>query len=179
MSRIFGEMKQIAFVVRDIDGAMKYWTKTLAIGPFFIKREIHLADFRYYGKPSDSPSISIALANSGAMQIGLIQQHDETPRIYRDLLLGGSPGLQHIAAWTTRAGLRKAQLLEGGAKLSQEGTIPSSGVRLAYFATDTEVGGVVFEIADLREPGQYQRVLGIAEAAKSWDGRNAVREVTT
>ncbi|WP_220348412.1 hypothetical protein [Alkalilimnicola ehrlichii] len=28
MSRLFGEIRQIAFVVRDIDQAMPYWART-------------------------------------------------------------------------------------------------------------------------------------------------------
>ena len=29
MSRRFGEVRQIAFVVRDVERAMRYWTETL------------------------------------------------------------------------------------------------------------------------------------------------------
>jgi len=37
MSRLFGEMRQVAFVVRDLDQALRYWTETLGVGPFFFK----------------------------------------------------------------------------------------------------------------------------------------------
>jgi hypothetical protein len=172
-------MRQIAFVVRDVDRAMRYWSETLGVGPFFVKRRLPLADFRYRGAAAPSPTITIALANSGAMQVELIQQHDERPSIYRDFLAQGREGLQHLSAWLTRAGFdrRRSELLEAGVPLAQEGTIPASGVRLAYFGTDTQPGGVVFEIADLLEPGQYQRVAGIARAAERWDGTEPVREV--
>ena len=90
------------------------------------------------------------------VQIELIQQHDATPSIYRDFLQSGRSGLQHVAAWVTRAGFdeRKRELLTSGAQLAQEGTIPSSGVRLAYFTASIETDGLVFEIADLLELGQ-------------------------
>ena len=32
MSRGFGEMRQIAFVVRDLEKALDYWTRTLGVG---------------------------------------------------------------------------------------------------------------------------------------------------
>lgn len=31
MSRIFGEIRQIAFVVANIDESMRYWSETLGI----------------------------------------------------------------------------------------------------------------------------------------------------
>ena len=37
MSQTFGEIWQIAFVVRDIDSAMDYWTRTLGVGTILRK----------------------------------------------------------------------------------------------------------------------------------------------
>jgi hypothetical protein len=179
MSRTFGEIRQIAFVVSGIDASMQYWANMLGIGPFFIKRHITLADFCYRGQRQASPSISIALANSGSLQIELIQQHDDTPSIYREFQHSGQKGLQHVAAWVSRAefDIRRATLLNEGHVLVQEGTIPSSGVRLAYFDTELDENGLIFELADLKEPAQYQRVMGIAAAASVWDGQAPVIEV--
>ena len=86
MSKVFGEIRQLAFIVTDIDKAMNHWAETLGVGPFFIKRRITFSNFIYRGKPSASPSVSIALANSGYVQIELIQQHDDAPSIYREYL---------------------------------------------------------------------------------------------
>jgi len=38
MSRKFGAIRQIAFIVRDLDAALRYWTETLGVGPFFVLR---------------------------------------------------------------------------------------------------------------------------------------------
>lgn len=179
MSTVFGEIRQAAFVVEDIDAAMNYWTGTLGVGPFFIKRRVVLQDFKYRGREAPPPSISIALANSGALQIELIAQHDERTSIYRDFLASGRRGLQHVSSWVTRAEFdrRRAQLLAQGLTLAQEATIAASGVRLAYFATDIPPDGIVFEIADLMEPGQRERIESIRKAALTWDGADPVREV--
>jgi hypothetical protein len=179
MSIVFGEIRQIAFVAENIDQAMRYWSETLGVGPFFIKRRVALRDFKYRGRAAPPPEISIALANSGALQIELIAQHDERPSIYRDFLAGGRRGLQHVSSWLTRAEFdrRKAALLARGLTLAQEATIVSSGVRLAYFATDNMPDGTIFEIADLMEPGQRERIQFICDQAAAWDGRDAVREV--
>lgn len=178
MSTIFGELRQIAFVVPDIDAAMRYWVQTLGVGPFFIKRAIEFKNYRYRGEALPSPMVSIALANSGNVQIELIQQHDIRPSIYKEFLDSGRSGLQHVSSWLTRAEFdrKKAELLARGLRIAQECTIPASGVRLAYFDTDSG-NGLVFEIADLAEPNQLERVTKIAREARHWDGVLPVREV--
>jgi Glyoxalase/Bleomycin resistance protein/Dioxygenase superfamily len=180
MSRIFGEIRQIAFVVPSINESMQYWSETLGIGPWFIKRAITLADFRYYARVAPSPTISIALANSGALQVELIEQHDDKPSIYRDFLVSGRSGLQHVSAWVTCAEFERigADLLRRGFQLAQEGTIASTGTRLAYFATDRGPGTIVYEVSDLLDPKHYGRAQRIVEAARTWDGNDSVREVS-
>jgi hypothetical protein len=180
MSRRFGAIRQIAFVKPDIDAAMNYWSDILGVGPFFIKRSIKLVSFRYYGQEGPSPTISIALANSGNLQIELIAQHDDTPSIYRDFLFAGCTGLQHISAWATCEEFDRLRrsLLREGMSLAQEGTIASSGTRLAYYATGIGRDGIIYEVSDLMDPKHIARVESIAEAARSWDGTNSVREVT-
>ena len=178
MSSIFGEMRQIAFVVPDIDAAMKYWVETLGVGPFFIKRAIEFNNYRYRGESVPSPMVSIALANSGNVPIELIQQHDIRPSIYKEFLDSGRHGLQHVSSWLTRADFdrKKIELQARGLRIAQEGVIPASGVRLVYFDT-AGADGLVFEIADLAEPAQLERVTKIAREARHWDGIAPVREV--
>jgi len=178
VSRRFGEIRQIAFVVPDIDEAMRYWTETLGIGPFFVKRAIVFSDFQYRGHAAISPRISIALANSGALQIELIEQHDDVPSIYRDFLRSGRFGLQHVSAWLTCAEFDrlKETLVHSGIEIAQEGTVPSSGARVAYFATEKGSGSLIFEISDLRDPRHAARIQGIADASRSWDGTHPVHE---
>lgn len=180
MSKIFGEIRQIAFIVEDIDEAMDYWAQTLGIGPFFIKRRIVFDNFIYRGKKTASPTVSIALANSGFMQIELIQQHDGNPSIYKEFLNAGQKSLQHVSSWLTTADLlrKKSELIGKGYEVAQECVIPSSGVQLVYFSTEKGPSGFIFEIADLKEPGQYERVSGIRDAYENWDGIKVVNEVT-
>jgi hypothetical protein len=123
MSKLFGEIRQIAFVVPDIDEAMRYWSQTLGVGPFFVKRRITFSEYVFRGAKSESPIVSIALSNSGRIQIELIQQHDEKESIYREFLLSNRRGLQHVSSWQTRAGfdaLRRKLLDQGYALLKNE-----------------------------------------------------------
>jgi catechol 2,3-dioxygenase-like lactoylglutathione lyase family enzyme len=179
MSRLFGSVRQIAFVVRDLDPVLRYWTETLGVGPFFVMRSVSPGNFRYRGKASPAPSLSIALGNSGEVQVEIIQQHDERPSAYQDFLASGREGFQHVSSWLTRAEYDATmdRLIDAGATLSHDGTIPGAGVRFAYFATDVAPGGLMYEIADVMEPQTYPFMQMIAEAAKQWDGRHPVRDL--
>lgn len=178
MSRLFGDIRQFAFIVNDIDAAMAYWSQTLGVGPFFIRRDFTFEEFMYRGKACPSPHISYAAANSGAIQIELIQQLDETPSMYRDFITKNGNGLQHVSSWLTRDEYDRhyTNLIKKGFNVLQQGSLRKDGPRVAYFATDTFPGGIVFEIADLTETGIYDALQNIANAAQNWDGKDPVRE---
>ena len=100
MSRLFGPLRQMGFVVRDIDRAMRHWIEVCGVGPWFVAEKLPLDGFWYKGQPYDI-HITVALANSGDVQLELIQQRDTTPSMYRDFLAAGTR-----ACSTGRAGPR-------------------------------------------------------------------------
>jgi hypothetical protein len=51
MSKTFGDMRQLALVVSDIDLAMQYWARIMGVDPFFIKRNILFSHYHYQGQP--------------------------------------------------------------------------------------------------------------------------------
>ncbi len=179
MSRLFGPVRQLGFVVPDLDAALNYWTQTLGVGPFFVLRRFAPEHFRYRGVPSPSPLLSVALGNSGEMQIELLQQHDQHPSAYRDFLAQGREGLQHLCAWLDpqEYDATLARLQAENVPVLQEGEVPGSGLRFAYFDTDAP-GGFLYEISDVIRPGSYELHQRIAQAAASWDGSDPVRELS-
>ena len=84
MSRIFGDLLQIGFVVPDIEAAMQHWAERLGVGPWYYIERLDVPDFEYMGQPSPV-ELSLALANSGDMQIELIQQRNELQQELRRL----------------------------------------------------------------------------------------------
>ena len=72
MSRIFGDIIQNGYVVRDIAAAMRLWIEVLCVGPWFYIDHLSVPDFTYKGQPSPV-DVSLALANSGPLQVELIQ----------------------------------------------------------------------------------------------------------
>jgi hypothetical protein len=174
VSRIFGNIRQNGYVVRDVEAAMKHWTEVLGIGPFFYFERVPLANFRYRGRPSD-PQLSIALANSGDLQIELIQQRNEAASLYRDFLAAGHEGLQHVACWTETFDADFARALELGFEVGHSGEVGGPDGRFVYFATESHPGTVV-ELSEVSGPkGAFFR--HIFESARSWDGSEAIRRL--
>ena len=100
MSRLFGPMRQVGIVVRDIEKAMRHWVEVCGVGPWFYAEQLPLDEFRYKGRPYDL-KVSIALANSGDVQLELIQQRNDVPSLYRDFLAAGHEGMQHRSSCTS------------------------------------------------------------------------------
>src|SRR5512140_1548304 len=85
-------IKQIAYVVDDLDTAIEDWVRLAHAGPFFRIDDVQVEGVRYRGVPADA-KLSIALGNSGGVQIELIQQRDGGPSIYRER----RGGVHHLA----------------------------------------------------------------------------------
>ncbi len=178
MSRIFGTVRQNGYVVRDIESALSHWTQVLGVGPFFYFERVPIVDFRYRGEPSPL-EVSIALANSGPLQIELIQQRNDAPSMYRDFLASGREGVQHVAYWTHDFDADMKRLTEAGYEVGQSGRIGEGG-RFVYFDTENSAGtahpGTVVELSEISGPkGRFfERV---AAAAETWDGSEPVRSL--
>jgi catechol 2,3-dioxygenase-like lactoylglutathione lyase family enzyme len=171
MSRLFGPIRQNGYVVRDLDRALAYWTGTLGVGPFYRIDDVPVRNFRFHGEPSE-PRLTIALGNSGDLQIELIQQHDDAPSMYREFLDAGHEGLQHVACWTTdfNGAMKKAE--EHGFGVGQSGEIGRNG-RFVYFDAQDHPG-TVLELSEISGPkGEF--FARIREEALHWDGRDPVR----
>ena len=170
MSRLFGELRQIGIVVRDIEAAMHHWTQMLGVGPFYYVDRVPVRDFRYHDEPSDLV-MSVALANTGNLQIELIQQRNDAPSMYRDFLARQGEGLQHVAYWTETFDADMERLTGQGYRVGQQGEIGRNG-RFVYFETETHPGTVV-ELSEISgRKGAFFKE--IRDAAAAWDGTNPI-----
>jgi hypothetical protein len=174
MSRIFGDVRQNGYVVRDVEAAMRHWTQVLGVGPFFYFERVPMEDFLYRGKPS-AIEVSIALANSGPLQIELIQQRNDAPSSYRDFLEAGREGLQHVAYWTESFDPDFERLRGLGYEVIQSGCVGGPSGRFVYLATEGHPGTIV-EVSEVSgAKGQFFK--HIAETARSWDGSEPIRRL--
>lgn len=98
MSRIFGQINQIGYVVHDLQASMEHWVAQ-GVGPWFYMDPVVTDYFRYRGADSGM-KMAAAVANSGDIQIELIQPLNDEPSLYKDFLDVGREGAQHVAYWT-------------------------------------------------------------------------------
>jgi catechol 2,3-dioxygenase-like lactoylglutathione lyase family enzyme len=159
-----GPIRQVGYVVHDLDAALESWCG-LGVGPWFTIREHEQNDCRYRGNRCE-PTVSIAFANSGAMQIELIQQHDDGPSIYREFLDAGREGFHQLAWWVTdfEAAMKAADDARWPVVFSND----RGDVRFAYFEPDPRISTIV-EVMELNDSSRGLADL-VAGAAAQWDG---------
>lgn len=170
MTQPLNTLRQVAYVVRDLDASLKYWVDTLEVGPFFKLEHAPLDNKKYRGAPSDV-DITIAIGNSGAIQIELIQQNNDAPSVFKEFLDAGRQGVHHVGLMPTdyQAALAHYRSLGheaafecdlGGAELTYVDTVASVGHFTELWANHDAFKGLFSMIED---------------AAKGWDGQHPVR----
>jgi methylmalonyl-CoA/ethylmalonyl-CoA epimerase len=82
-----GAIVQHAYTVADIEAAALAETRTLGIGPWFLRGPFMPPDARYRGAPNTA-TFTLARAFRGPVMVELIQQHDEEPSVFRERPLG-------------------------------------------------------------------------------------------
>ena len=176
MSRLFGAIRQNGYVVRDIQAAMDHWINVVGVGPWFYIERVKTDYFHHRGMES-KVEMSIALANSGDLQIELIQQTNEAPSMYKEFLDTGHEGLQHVAYWTRDYQALYDRAMSQAYKVGHEGQIGGEQGRFAYFDTKAPHPGAVIELSDIS--GNKGRFFEhIRRAATDWDGSNPIRHVS-
>jgi hypothetical protein len=171
VSRLFGEVRQIGYVVKDIEAAMRYWSETLGIGPWFYAKKIVDDYFEYKGRPSPVER-AVALANSGFIQMELVQQLNDAPSMYRDFLAAGRTGAQHFAYWTRTFDDDLRRLKARGLTIGMRGQVGPGG-RYVYFETEFHPGTVI-ELSEVTGP-KGKLFETIRAASENWDGTDPIR----
>ncbi|HET6736063.1 VOC family protein [Mycobacterium sp.] len=167
-----GPVRQVGFVVDDLDSTLKSLV-ALGIGPFYVVRGQKL-QANYRGEPSEV-TLTIALANSGDMQIEVIVQEAGDPSIYTEFLAEGHGGFNQFAYWADDFDGAVKSAIDAGWPVVWSGG-ETEGVRFAYF--EPPDGPVpIIEITELNEAtaglGEWLR-----SEADGWDGTNPIRSIT-
>lgn len=161
---------QVAWIVNDIEAAARRWVREANVGPFFILPHVKLDAVRYRGVPTGL-DFSGALAQSGPMQIELIQQHCSSPSAYRDVYAPGEEGFHHLCTMVADFDLELRRLNALGAATTTEGVF--GDMRYAYLDTRASLGHMTEIIQD--RPSIKAMFAMVAEAAEGWDGSDPIR----
>lgn len=158
---------QLAWVVDDIDSAVRQWRRTAGIGPFFVGRHVGaiIGDAEYRGAPF-TVDMSCAIAQAGPVQIELIQQHGAAPSPYRDAVAEGTEGFHHICSFVEDVPAECRDYEQNGFDVVMTGSV--GGSRVAYIDTRPMLGCMT----EVMQPGGLVGQLNqaVAAAANGWDG---------
>jgi hypothetical protein len=163
---------QAAWVVNDLEAAIHRWVRTAKAGPFYVIPHVPYTHGTYRGRPS-TVDFSAAIAQSGGMQIELIQQHDVGPSVYRDVFRPGEEGFHHLCAIISVDEF-EAEIARYDAEDCPAVARAAFGeLRYAYFDTRARLGHMMEIIED--RPALRATLRLLAEAAADWDGRDPIR----
>jgi hypothetical protein len=123
---------QNGFLVNDLEEASRKWNRVYGAGPFQVFPHHQTERFTYRGEPVEA-DVSYAFGYLGDLMIQLVQQHDDTPSIYRDMFEPGEEGFHHVALLVTDYQAERQRLLDLGFELACE--LYADGVDAAYFDT--------------------------------------------
>ncbi|TPN81116.1 VOC family protein [Mesorhizobium sp. CU2] len=158
-----GPIAQVAYLVGDLDVAVRYWVEHFGVGPFFVQKHLKFTELVVNGAPSDV-DFSIALAWGGGVQIELIEQHNQAPSVFRGFPYGA---IHHVGIRTMRLAEDAARLRTAGMREVQRG-VATSGTVTAFFD-----GNPVCGIVELIQPADGGTLLEkMKKAASEWDGKS-------
>lgn len=167
-----GPIRQNGYVVRDLERAIEDWL-AVGVGPWLLLRHMTQTGSVYRGTPT-APVVSIAFANSDALQVELIAQEDDSPSIYREFLDSGHEGFHHLAWWVEDFDAVARAADGAGWPLVHAGDTGGLA-QFAYY----DPGGVTSTVIEVMELTDATRWLAttVSAAAVGWDGSNPVRNL--
>ena len=139
MSVLPGPIRQIGYVVTDLDRAIASWVE-LGVGPWLVIRGLPMRAL-YRGEPCET-TLSLALSNSGELQIELIQQQDDTPSIFTEFLAANGPGYHQLAYWAEDFDATMKAVEDAGWPVVWSGG-EGFGVRFAYVEPPNRPAGLL------------------------------------
>ncbi len=166
-----GAIMQVAYIVEDIEKAMKHWTENVGIGPFYLFEHFELLDYKYRGTPSEL-DITLAMAYSGSMAFELIVQHSPSPSVYTEVIEKRGYGFHHWAVSTRTFDDDVARYEKSGAEQALYGMVPI-GARAGYADTYDKLGGFI-ELIEIKD--EVEELFSMIKSGSvDWDGKDPVR----
>jgi hypothetical protein len=163
---------QIGFVTRDIRASMQEFTQRLGVGPWRLReRGVFPVQF-YRGQPTGlALAVAMGYSPSSALQYELIQQLDDLPSIYGNVLTQQGQGFHHYGILSRNYEASLARYQREGFEPVYEAEVP--GGRVCFFDTTRELAGMV-EIVQ-----QTDALVAMFDSYRAsslgWDGTDPVR----
>jgi len=95
-----GKLVQVAYIVENLEDSVQNFARELNLGGWVIVENLNFSELTYRGQPVKFKT-SAALAYSGEMMYELIQQHDDTPSAFTEVINSTGYGFHHLAMAVT------------------------------------------------------------------------------
>lgn len=168
-----GGILQVAFVVKNIHSAIKEFTNIFRAGPWLYTERVHIQDALYRGIPTNFLG-STAVANAGLIQIEMIQQLDDAPSVYTEIVKKNGYGFHHLGIVVRNFDVK----LDEYKKLGNEVAfyLDTGLNRIAYIDMKGEFPYFmkVTEVTDRMEEIFYI----LSQASAGWDGKEPIRDLS-
>jgi len=166
-----GAIIQAAYSVADIQAEMRRYSELLHVGPWFLVGPFVPPKGLYRGQPT-TMQVSLGFAYSGDLMIELIEQHDDKPSVFQEMLKArGGHGFHHWAIGARDFEKAAAQYRERGYQEAFTDTAPEPlGCRVVYFDTTRDLPGML-EVIEINAATEelYRQMY---QAAKDWNGKD-------
>jgi hypothetical protein len=163
-----------SFIVKDVYESIGAFLDVYGIGPWFVFEHYPMKDCKYRGSPAEL-DFTVAVAYSGPMMLELIQQNDDRPSAYREVVAKRGYGFHHLAIPSYDFDKDLAHYRSLGFTVVNEGTSPADhgGSRGAYVDTSPKLPGMteVLEIV----PEMAAALTEMEATAANWDGTDPIR----
>jgi hypothetical protein len=167
----FGPIRQIAWVVADLEASVANWRRVSGVGPWTCFRNVAMQG-RWRGEAA-TVRMHVALGYQGDMEIELIQPCGEGPSPYRSA--AGAPliGMHHVAWFCADVAADVARARARGLEPCFEAA--NAVTRVAYLEDPREAGLLLefIEMNAVMRAGFEARL----SAARAWDGGDAVQVI--
>ncbi len=128
---------QQAYLVDDLETSTAEWNALFGAGPFVITHHHRCDRFVYRGTAAEA-DVSYAFGYLGDQMIQFVQQHDDTPSIYREMYAAGEVGLHHVGVLVHDFAAERQRMIDLGYEPACE--LYADGVDAAYFDTRRTTG---------------------------------------
>lgn len=165
---------QHAYVVNDIATAVERWHVLYGAGPFTVTPHHVAEEFGYRGTTQEA-DVSYAFGYLGELMIQFVEQHDDSPSIWREMFPRGAEGFHHVAILTADIEAAKARYASMGFAPACE--LRNVGVHAVYFDTRELTGGFTEFHND--PPRIVETFAGWRRAHETWTVGQPIMNVRT
>jgi hypothetical protein len=167
------EVVQNAYVVPDIDAACRRYHELFGIGPFFKRERVEIAHAKFFGAPIDDPLIfSAAFAQSGSLNIEIIQPLSAGPNVFDHVIPAGSSGFHHVAIFAHQYEADRDAFVAAGCPLIWEMN-PMADFAIGFVDARELLGHIIEIYTDI--PFMRAQYEAIRAGSSGWDGTELIR----